>query len=263
MVVAVPMAVWGPLVCLASALGHHLASLGILRLLAGQHPALAAADLQFAANWAVSMLQAAAVTALGLLACWHTGADTAAADLPLMLPCGWWNLGYWLYDLLALFLLANQGREGGLAGRVGVFVRWWPGMVAHHLGVIAFMALGVLSPTRAGQGGGLIAMGLLTEASSVPVAARGLLARLGMKGRRVYLYTSIAMVATFLAARVVLVPGVVVLYSLQRGLSPAQGFLSIPLKCRLGTAAFYALNLHWFFLMVRGCLRLARGGKLD
>ena len=104
MVVAVPMAVWGPLVCLASALGHHLASLGILRLLAGQHPALAAADLQFAANWAVSMLQAAAVTALGLLACWHTGADTAAADLPLMLPCGWWNLGYWLYDLLALFL---------------------------------------------------------------------------------------------------------------------------------------------------------------
>ena len=228
----------------------------------------------------------------------------------MLVPYGWFNLGYWLYDLLALFHLANfdktldrekdsncndmldqyseqKNREQNCykapdhqsklrallshlarvvvqsARRVMVFVTWWPGIVAHHLGIILFMAVGVLSPTRAGQGDGLITIGLLTELSSVFVAGRGLLARLGMRGGKWYLVVNICMLFTFFLARICLVPAVVILYSSQIGALPLQGFLSIPLKCQLGTLAFYLLNSYWFFLMLRGCLKALKNSKID
>ena len=144
-----------------------------------------------------------------------------------------------------------------------VFVTWWPGIVAHHLGIILFMVVGVLSPTRAGQGDGLITLGLLTEFSSIFVAGRGLLARLGMREGKWYLVVNICMVFTFFLARILLVPAVIILYSTQIGALPLQGFLSIPLKCQLGTLAFYMLNSYWFFLMIRGCLKALKNNKID
>ena len=221
---------------------------------------------------------------------------------------GWFNLGYWLYDLLALFHLANFDniahgdkdsncndmlRDGQsaekekvhcyhlnntqkkhlldhlvevvaqLVRRLVVFISWWPGIVAHHLGIILFMAVGVLSPTRAGQGDGLITLGLLTELSSIFVAARGLLARLGLRKSKWYLAVSICMVFTFFLARILLVPAVIALYSSQIGAPPLQGFISIPRKCQMGTLAFYLLNSYWFFLMLRGCLKALKNNKID
>ena len=129
---------------------------------------------------------------------------------------------------------------------MAVFVAWWPGIVAHHLGIILFMAVGVLSPTRAGQGDGLIIIGLLTEFSSIFVAARGFLARVGLRESKWYIGVSIAMVVSFFIARILLVPLVIVLYSRQVpmklwnqyhihimsqiGIPTLQGFRSIPLK---------------------------------
>ena len=98
---------------------------------------------------------------------------------------------------------------------MAVFVAWWPGIVAHHLGIILFMAVGVLSPTRAGQGDGLIIIGLLTELSSIFVAARGFLAKVGLRESKWYIGVSIAMVVSFFVARILLVPLVIVLYSRQ------------------------------------------------
>ena len=251
-------------------------------------------DLLYAANWAVSLLQVPVsllhVEQIQLISglCGHCHWDlwlythrirhqshrfagktsfhwsgwSVLTDwlLQVLVPYGWFNLGYWLYDLFALFHLANlknkdsnsndmtkgkshcsndardhwenfhenekpsdAGKIFGqwaeivlqLVRRVAVFVAWWPGIVAHHLGIILFMAVGVLSPTRAGQGDGLITLGLLTELSSIFVAARGLLARLGLRESKGYLLVSIGMVVTFFLARILLVPAVIALYSSQ------------------------------------------------
>ena len=225
-------------------------------------------DLLYAANWAVSLLQVPVsllhVEQIQLISglCGHCHWDlwlythrirhqshrfagktsfhwsgwSVLTDwlLQVLVPYGWFNLGYWLYDLFALFHLANLKNKDSnsndmtkgkshcsndarlqLVRRVAVFVAWWPGIVAHHLGIILFMAVGVLSPTRAGQGDGLITLGLLTELSSIFVAARGLLARLGLRESKGYLLVSIGMVVTFFLARILLVPAVIVLYSSQ------------------------------------------------
>jgi len=300
----------GPLLCVSSGLGHWLLSLVAYHQLAKTIPSVKEKDLLYAANWAVSLLQASVVTVIGIVGCIYTGFNTRATDLPVLVPYGWFNLGYWLYDLLALFHLANfdktvdgekdsncndmldqydekkdgeqdcfnapdhQSKLGAflshwarvmvqLTFRVMVFVTWWPGIVAHHLGIILFMAVGVLSPTRAGQGDGLITLGLLTELSSIFVAGRGLLARLGMREGKWYLVVNICMVFTFFLARILLVPAVIILYSTQIGALPLQGFLSIPLKCQLGTLAFYLLNSYWFFLMLCGCLKALKNNKID
>jgi len=298
----------GPLLCVLSGLGHWFLSWVTYRQLITSFSSVTEKDLLYAANWAVSFLQASVVTIIGVVGCLYTGFDTSAKDLPVLVPYGWFNLGYWLYDLLALFHLANldntifekgkdsnwnnadwekdadsdplscaQRREATvpavpsrvqkalskLARSVAVFVAWWPGIVAHHLGIILFMAVGVLSPTRAGQGDGLIIIGLLTELSSIFVAARGFLARVGLRESKWYVGVSIAMVVSFFVARILLVPLVIVLYSRQIGIPTLQGFRSIPLKCQMGTTAFYMLNSYWFLLMLRGCIKAIRKSKID
>ena len=97
------------------------------------------------------------------------------------------------------------------------------------------------------------------ELSSVFVAARAALAKLGVKNTSLYLWMSVCMVATFLLARIVLLPGVIYLYSMQQGLTMLQGMLSMPRQCVIGTVMFYGLNCYWFSLMVRGCVRLVTG----
>jgi hypothetical protein len=261
------VAVWGPSLCLASGLLHLLLSQLAARQLAARFPSVGSTDLLYAANWSVSLLQATAVTTFGLLGSWYTGFDTLATNLPVLVPFGWVNLGYWIYDLLHLFHLANRANTSGpgarsLTRRLLVFVRWWPAIVAHHLGIIAFFWFGLLAPTRSGQGDGLIILSFCMELSSVFVAARGLLARLGLRSSRAHLWASLGMVASFLPARVLLVPAVVTLYGRQAGLGgPLQTFGSIPLKCQLGTAAFYGLNCYWFLLMLRGCGKALAGDK--
>ena len=243
----------GPVLCLASCLLHLLLSRLLTSNLATAFPLLPTIEVQYAANWVVSLLNAVLVTSVGVSSyyfyryfscyfyryfscyfcwpgvygCWVTGLDSRAAQVWLLTPYGWANLGYWLYDLGALFVMANQGQTvvgqtreaecchhvvdkndngnlassyvsdgkvilcerndsqignnkqnrtevndaltkepvnskeldensammscgsvASLARQVVVFVRWWPGLVAHHLGVMAVLWWGILSTTR-------------------------------------------------------------------------------------------------------------------
>jgi len=79
----------------------------------------------------------------------------------------------------------------------------------------------------------------------------------------VYLVAGILMVAAFFVSRVLLLPYIINLYSAQVGLSLLDGVLSLPLKCSLGSASFYCLNMYWFMLMLRGCVRAARGSTSE
>ena len=127
-------------------------------------------------------------------------------------------------------------------------------MVA-HLGVIIFICMAIIN-TDTQRGDSMVAMAFIMEISSVFVAARSALARLGFKKTGFYLWISIFMVASFFLGRIVLLPCVIYLYSKQQGLTMVQGMLSMPRKCVVGTLLFYGLNCYWFFLMVRGCVKV-------
>jgi len=261
---------WGPWLCITSALINLWMSQAITQSLVSMFPSQSQTDLEYAANWLVSLLQASIVAILGILGIWHTGLNLIDASIPFLIPFGWFNLGYWLYDLVALFHLSTGGstKVGGLSsyilelpGRLVAFVRWWPGIVFHHLGILVLIYCGILGSGKKGHGDGVIAMGQVMELSSVFVAARSALAKLNMKHSRTYLVVSIAMVVSFFMVRIVLLPSLILLYSQQTRRTVIQGWLSLPVVCQLGTGAFYCLNLYWFMLMVRGSIKVYKRKK--
>jgi len=73
----------GPLLCVSSGLGHWLLSLVAYHQLAKTIPSVKEKDLLYAANWAVSLLQASVVTVIGIVGCIYTGFNTRATDLPV------------------------------------------------------------------------------------------------------------------------------------------------------------------------------------
>jgi hypothetical protein len=51
------------------------------------------------------------------------------------------------------------------------FVRWWPGIVFHHLAIATFLVMGILATNRV-RGDSIVGYSLLMELSSIFVALR-------------------------------------------------------------------------------------------
>jgi len=248
--------VWGLIICTTAALASTGVRVISRKLLFKKFPEVNKKDLCYASNWVVSGLQACLATSMGLWCCWSCQLQLIQPKLPILQTWGWISLGYWFYDIVDLFQLANNEQEKGksIISRIVAFVSWWPGLVAHHLVVLFATALGVLSTTR-NTGDGLIAMAYIMELSSVFLASRGFLARLGMKSSSLYFYFSASMVLTFFVVRVLLVPFMVLLFCKEKDVHLIEGLGSLPIKCIIGTLFFYTLNSYWFALMIRGCVK--------
>jgi len=257
------MLLFGLLLCALSIL-LHIALLFTFRAIvqAANFSGLQPKDVWSAANWLVSLLQACVATTVGYMAVMSTNNDLLDTRVKFLAPYAWFSLGYWLYDLVCLFVIVTGRSERGKLVQVWEFLVWWPGIVLHHLGIILFLGLGIIHTTRT-RGDGIIGFSLLMEFSSIFVAFRSFLGAVGLKRARVYLVAGILMVAAFFVSRVLLLPYIINLYSAQVGLSLLDGVLSLPLKCSLGSASFYCLNMYWFMLMLRGCVRAARGSTSE
>jgi len=220
-------------------------------------------NLWSAANWLVSIIQALLATSVGLIAVNLTNSDVLYTRVQFFKPYAWFSLGYWTYDLVCLFILVSQeaensgGRNTGLLRKMVNFVHWWPGIVFHHLGIIVFLYLGIIETSRV-RGDGIIGFSLLMELSSIFVALRSLLGKLELKATLMYLVVSLSMVFTFFLCRILLLPYVVMLYCRQAELGLIQGVLALPTSCKVGTLSFYTLNMYWFSLMLKGCVKAVR-----
>jgi len=216
-------------------------------------------NLWSAANWLVSIIQALLATSVGLIAVNLTNSDVLYTRVQFLKPYAWFSLGYWTYDLVCLFILVTQEAKnsGGLLRKMLNFVQWWPGIVFHHLGIIVFLYLGIIETSRV-RGDGIIGFSLLMELSSIFVALRSLLGKLELKASLMYLLVSLSMVFTFFLCRILLLPYVVMLYCRQAELGLLQGVLALPTSCKVGTLSFYTLNMYWFSLMLKGCVKAVR-----
>ena len=258
----------GPLLLGLSLLLSHLITQLIVHLITKKLPNTPTLDVLYAANWLVSLVHAVITTLVGVVMFMGCEMELMEVKVPLLYPYGWLSLGYWVYDLLSLAFLANKAtlpnKQGWIlqevSRQISNLVRWWPGMVGHHLGVITFLCMAVINTDRQ-RGDGMVVVALIMEISSVFVAARSALARLGFKKTSLYLWISICMVASFFLGRIVLIPGIILLYSKQQGLSLVQGILTMPKKCAVGTLMFYGLNCYWFGLMVKGSIKVLRKPK--
>lgn len=122
----------------------------------------------------VSILQAGLATLVGVAAVLSTNNDILDTRIPFLKPYAWFNLGYWIYDLVCLFVLVtrDEGEQGkGLVANIVRFVQWWPGIVFHHVAIIVFLTMGILYTSRV-RGDGIVGFALIMELSSIFVAFR-------------------------------------------------------------------------------------------
>ena len=261
----------GLVVCAASILYHTVLLHLLKKLVAACFKDIGAKEVCSAANWLVSILNAGLATLVGCFAVRAIDNDLLDTRLEFLKPYAWFSLGYWIYDMSCMFLIITtldkqsekkDEKGDGLVGKIVKFVRWWPGIVLHHVGMILFLVLGITGTNRV-RGDGIVGLSLLMEFSSIFVAFRSFLGSIGQKDSRIYVTAGILMVVAFFLARIIFLPYIIHLYSVQVRLSFLQGVASLPLTCSVSTFAFYCLNVYWFSLMVKGCVKLAqRSGRL-
>jgi len=153
-------------------------------------------------------------------------------------------LGYLLYDLILILMNPNL-REKGI-------------IIHHTLGLIAFPCILHLQ-----LGGFPPAMFFLSEATTPFVNLRWYLDKCSKKGSSAYLYNGLAMWFGFLFLRILPIP-----------LSTYVFLTDFKFLCKSFTliggigifaVAFsgFCLNMHWFFLMTKGVLKVLRGQSKD
>ena len=242
---------------LFSAIYRLLQFLQARRMFPGMRPDRLSTDLSYAANWLVSAVQAVGAGLMGVAVTRSTSGSLMDTPCGLVRWYGWASLGYWLYDTGCMYTIVTRERERKSRERdsflmnVFLFVKWWPMLVVHHVAIVGVVIPAIVMPSRV-RGDGIIGMSFLMEWSSLFVAARSALSRLGYKETLLYRVVGLSMVVTFFLVRILLLPAAVYLYSSQADVTVYQGIVQLPNICKVGTAAFCSLNLYWFSLMVMG-----------
>lgn len=96
----------------------------------------------------------------------------------------------------------------------------------------------------------------LMEFSTPFVSVRSILSTLQLKDSRAYIVNGVVMLATFFVCRVLMWPSLYYWYGQMVGLSIWQAVSSLPRTCQIGTAILFLPQLYWFYLMVRGALKV-------
>ena len=158
----------GLLLLLFSLLLHHAITHLFILVITKMFPTTPTMDILYAANWLVSLVQAVMTTLAGVVFCWQSDLVLMNTKLSLLYPYGWLSLGYWLYDLTTLAMLANKttpvtdmtGRYRVVrraAGQVVTLVRWSLLSGGGQVWCVIMQGLspsyGWLSSTQAGRGG--------------------------------------------------------------------------------------------------------------
>ena len=132
------------------------------------------------------------------------------------------------------------------------------GMVAHHLAMICGIGMGL----HYGYYNFFVVYRFLSEFSTPWVNLWWTVHNLRVKGEKLYVFASLAMMATFFACRVAVIPWHN--YALQVALHN-QSSLSIPWYLRvymlLNFGVFDILNVFWFYKMLKGAYKLFCGKK--
>jgi len=219
-------------------------------------------DIGQASNWMVSIVQAVGAGILGVVVYQETGGKQMDVPCNLVRWYGWSSLGYWIYDTVCMYNIVTKDHQAktdnlqeksqnSFLKNLLRFVKWWPLLVAHHLVIITVVIPGILLQTRV-RGDGIIGMSFLMEWSSIFVAWRSCLSRLGFKSSPMYRIVGVLMIIVFFLVRILLLPVAIYLCSAEADLNVIDLIKSLPNVCKIGTTAFYCLNLYWFSLMIIG-----------
>lgn len=130
-----------------------------------------------------------------------------------------------------------------------------PLIIFHHLfiGSVGFLVIVYL---RGNFGDCVYGFIYMMEFSTPFVSFRSILSTLGMKDTRMYIVNGLTMLVTFFICRIVMWPYVFYWYSEICNKPVIQALLSLPRGCKMGIMVLLLPQVYWFFLMVKGALKV-------
>lgn len=129
-----------------------------------------------------------------------------------------------------------------------------PVMMVHHVFIGTF---GLLVVTYIRGGGHCIYSYMFMMEFSTPfVSMRSILSTMRLKDSRAYIINGLLMLGSFFAFRVVMWPYVMYRYSVAINVNFWQALTTLPRGCIISIMILFLPQLYWFFLMVKGALKV-------
>lgn len=135
-----------------------------------------------------------------------------------------------------------------------------PLMVGHHIFIGSF-GLSVIVFLRGGLGDCIFSHIYIMEASTPFVSFRSILSTLGMKEHRFYMVNGILMLVTFFIFRILLLPYLLLWYSNTVNVPFLAAVASLPRGCKISVAILFVPQYYWFYLIVRGALKVSQTNR--
>jgi len=173
------------------------------------------------------------------------------------------GVSYFVYDVFAMYkvFLAKSVDEDEVpatgSNRFGWLSFVWarPLILIHHI-LVPFIVVPLVLMQGEKRGDYLIAAFCLMEASTPFVSARRILEILGQKSSVVYAVNGVLMTSVFFLCRVANVWYMYNVYAKELGLPLYQTMVQkVPGHCNTWILLISVLQLYWWSLMVRGCLK--------
>lgn len=129
-------------------------------------------------------------------------------------------------------------------------------MVFHHMFIGSYGLL-VISSWRGKLGDCIFSFFYLMEISTPFVNLRSILIILNLKQTKLYIVNGLLMLLLFTVFRIVLVPSLVLHYSNLVNLPFTGALFNLPITCKFSIAALFLPQLYWYFLMIRGAMKVS------
>uniref|UniRef100_A0A1L8DK35 TLC domain-containing protein n=3 Tax=Nyssomyia neivai TaxID=330878 RepID=A0A1L8DK35_9DIPT len=158
----------------------------------------------------------------------------------------------------------DYGNEISLVTRPSFwhYISRQPLMVGHHIFIGSF-GLCVIAYLRGGLGDCIFSFIFLMEASTPFVSLRSILSTMGMKSTNLYMANGILMLVTFFIFRILMLPFVFYWYSLTVNLPFVRAVATLPRGCKISICILFLPQIYWFYLILRGALKVFFPRKLS
>ncbi|XP_037935435.1 uncharacterized protein LOC119669564 [Teleopsis dalmanni] len=161
-----------------------------------------------------------------------------------------------IYDNANGMAYVSRGEKWGFLK----YVVTQPVMMIHHIFIGTF---GLLVVTYIRGGGHCIYSYMFMMEFSTPfVSFRGILSTMGLKETRIYIVNGLTMLGTFLIFRVLMWPYVMWRYSEVLNVSLWEAICGLPRGCIISILILFLPQIYWFFLMVKGALKVFFPSKI-
>lgn len=214
-------------------------------------------------NKAVSSVQAAMASGVGVVAVSSCRHDLIYAKSVIIEVYAWFGFSYFFYDTISMYYVykyekAEKRKAGTPNVKEGTLSRFLYDkalIVVHHL-ILSPVGFAIVVHYRKGLGDCLVGFLYLMEFSTPFVSLRSVLSKMKMKSSPLYVVNGLVMIVAFFTFRLMIFLYIAVEYAKQQAISVYDMITSFSPLVYIMLFLLIFPQVYWFVLMVNGAVKI-------